>query len=130
VIVNPDFRWCFALATAIALSACDGDDPGVEQTALSSSGSLKTKERSPTAGSVTSNWPTHGRTYGEQRFSPLEQVNAENVRELGLDRFFDIPTHRGIEATPLVIDDVMPEQSQAIKAYIIDRAHALLPGMD
>ena len=84
--------------------------------ALSSLGALKTEERSLAAASVTSNWQTQGRTYGEQRFSPFEQVNAENVRELGLDWFFDIPTHRGIEATPLVIDDVMVEQSQAIKA--------------
>ncbi len=106
-IVNLEFRWCLALATAIALSACDRDDPGVEQTALSSSGPPKTEERSPVPGSFTSNWLTHGRTYGEQRFSPLEQVNDENVSELGLDWFFDIPSDRGIEATPLIIDGVM-----------------------
>lgn len=107
--MNLDIRWFLALATAsaIALSACGKDDPGVEQTAPSSAGPPQTEQRPLPPGSVTSNWLTHGRTYGEQRFSPLEQVNAGNVRELGLDWFFDIPGDRGIEATPLVIDGVM-----------------------
>ncbi|MBU6156218.1 MAG: PQQ-dependent dehydrogenase, methanol/ethanol family, partial [Alphaproteobacteria bacterium] len=26
------------------------------------------------------NWLAHGRTYGEQRFSPLEKINAGNVK--------------------------------------------------
>ena len=30
------------------------------------------------------NWLGHGRTYAEQRFSPLDQVNDSNVGELGL----------------------------------------------
>ena len=36
------------------------------------------------ADSEPQNWLTHGRTYGEQRFSPLDQVNAGNVEKLGL----------------------------------------------
>ena len=30
------------------------------------------------------NWMSHGRTYSEQRFSPLEQINDANVSRLGL----------------------------------------------
>ena len=30
------------------------------------------------------NWMSHGRTYSEQRFSPLEQINDGNVSRLGL----------------------------------------------
>jgi len=30
------------------------------------------------------NWLAHGRTYGEQRYSPLAQINAGNVEKLGL----------------------------------------------
>ncbi|PYU12500.1 MAG: PQQ-dependent dehydrogenase, methanol/ethanol family, partial [Acidobacteria bacterium] len=29
------------------------------------------------------NWMTHGRTYSEQRFSPLNQINDQNVGRLG-----------------------------------------------
>jgi len=53
------------------------------------------------------NWMSHGRTYAEQRFSPLDQVNSENVQDLGLAWSYDLETERGIEATSLVVDGVM-----------------------
>ncbi len=56
------------------------------------------------AGDDSANWITHGRTYSEQRFSPLDGVNAENVGDLGLAWYADMDTARGQEATPLVID--------------------------
>jgi quinohemoprotein ethanol dehydrogenase len=49
-------------------------------------------------------WLTNGRTYDEQRFSPLGQINTGNVKNLGLAWFADLDTARGQEATPLVID--------------------------
>src|SRR5207244_10940943 len=49
-------------------------------------------------------WLTHGRIYDEQRFSPLDRINAANVKDLGLAWFADLDTARGQEATPLVID--------------------------
>ena len=56
------------------------------------------------AASNTQDWLTTGRTYDEQRFSPLEQINAKNVKSLGLAWYADMDTARGQEATPLVID--------------------------
>ncbi|MBZ5627498.1 MAG: PQQ-dependent dehydrogenase, methanol/ethanol family [Acidobacteriia bacterium] len=53
------------------------------------------------------NWMTHGRTYNEQRFSPLKQINYQNVGQLGLAWSYDLDTHRGQEATPIVVDGVM-----------------------
>jgi quinohemoprotein ethanol dehydrogenase len=47
-------------------------------------------------------WLSHGRTYSEQRFSPLSQINDENVTKLGLTWHADLPTRRGIETTPLM----------------------------
>ncbi len=96
-----------ALSAAILLQACESEVEVVEVIAEPSSGLYVTEERLLAAGSDTSNWLSHGRTYDEQRFSPLDDVNAENVAELGLDWFYEFPTKRGIEATPLVIDDVM-----------------------
>ncbi len=52
----------------------------------------------------SANWISHGRTYSEQRFSPLESVNRTNVGELGLAWYADMDTARGQEATPLVLD--------------------------
>lgn len=53
------------------------------------------------------NWLEHGRTYDEQRFSPLDQINDKNVGQLGLDWTLDTDTTRGLEASPIVVDGVM-----------------------
>ena len=53
------------------------------------------------------NWMTYGRTYAEQRFSPLQQITDKNVNQLGLAWYLDLDTRRGQESTPLVIDGVM-----------------------
>lgn len=49
-------------------------------------------------------WLSHGRTYSEQRFSPLAEIDDANVSELGLAWYADLPTRRGIETTPLMAD--------------------------
>lgn len=48
------------------------------------------------------NWMSHGRTYSEQRYSPLPQVDTKNVGALGLAWSYDLQTERGIEATSIV----------------------------
>ncbi len=53
------------------------------------------------------NWLSHGRTYDEQRYSPLASLNADNVADLSLAWYFDTGTTRGLEATPIVVDGVM-----------------------
>ncbi len=53
------------------------------------------------------NWLSYGRTYSEQRYSPLTRINAANADTLRLAWFADFDTARGQEATPLVIDGVM-----------------------
>ncbi|MEM9397892.1 MAG: PQQ-dependent dehydrogenase, methanol/ethanol family [Pseudomonadota bacterium] len=52
-------------------------------------------------------WTKHGLNDAEDRFSPLAQINVDNVDSLGLDWYYDYPTARGKEATPLVIDGVI-----------------------
>lgn len=51
-------------------------------------------------------WALHGRTPDEQRYSPLDRIDASNVADLGLAWSFDLRTTRGVEATPLVVDGV------------------------
>jgi quinohemoprotein ethanol dehydrogenase len=52
-------------------------------------------------------WASVGRTYDEQRFSPLDRINDRNVAELGLAWYADINTERGMEASPLVVGGVL-----------------------
>ncbi|TIX49482.1 PQQ-dependent dehydrogenase, methanol/ethanol family [Alteraurantiacibacter aquimixticola] len=52
-------------------------------------------------------WAHTGLEANEQRFSPLDQINAENVSELGLAWYVDLDTDRGQEATPIVVDGVL-----------------------
>jgi PQQ-dependent dehydrogenase (methanol/ethanol family) len=52
-------------------------------------------------------WMTYGRTYDEQRYSPLAQINRNTVKDLGLTWFADIDTSRGQEATPIVVDSAL-----------------------
>jgi len=52
-------------------------------------------------------WLTYGRTYEEQRFSPLTDVNVETVADLGIAWQKDLDTFHKVEATPLVIDGIM-----------------------
>jgi quinohemoprotein ethanol dehydrogenase len=53
------------------------------------------------------NWPSYGRTYSEQRFSPLSRINADNAPRLGLAWYAELDSDRGQEATPLEIDGVL-----------------------
>ncbi|CCA92076.1 PQQ-dependent dehydrogenase, methanol/ethanol family [Novosphingobium sp. PP1Y] len=64
-------------------------------------------------------WPSYGRTYDEQRYSPLTDINRQNVKDLGLAWFADLDTSRGQEATPLVIDGVIYISTawSKVKAY-------------
>ena len=55
----------------------------------------------------TPDWPTTGVDYAETRYSRLDQINATNVKELGLAWSYNLESTRGVEATPVVVDGIM-----------------------
>lgn len=59
------------------------------------------------ADSEPENWLAHGRTYSEQRYSPLVSIYAGNVDELGLAWATPTGVNRGHEASPIVVDGAM-----------------------
>src|SRR5690554_1680507 len=93
-----------ALAGASLLTACSRD---VEILAADGSPAAVDEARMLAAHEEPGQWLSHGRTYDEQRYSPLDEITSENVSELGLAWFADIPLNRGQEATPIVVDGVM-----------------------
>jgi quinohemoprotein ethanol dehydrogenase len=55
------------------------------------------------AGKSSGEWLTYGLTQAETRYSPLDQINAANVKRLALAWSYDVgPGGGGQEATPLV----------------------------
>ncbi|MGH9237737.1 MAG: PQQ-dependent dehydrogenase, methanol/ethanol family, partial [Vicinamibacterales bacterium] len=94
-------RLVWFLAVCIGLAGCYR--PTEKTASASSTPAAVGAERLVAADSEPGQWMTHGRTYDEQRFSPLDQITTANVTELGLAWFADLDTNRGQEATPIVV---------------------------
>lgn len=75
-----------------------------------------------TSGGDGSDWAAIGRTYDEQRYSPLTDINESNVSQLGIAWFTDLPDLRGQEATPVVVDGVMYLSTAWSKVLAFDAA--------
>src|SRR3954454_15344005 len=56
---------------------------------------------------MSNDWPTIGLDSAETRFSKLHDINADNVKKLGLVWSYPLESSRGVEATPLVVDGIM-----------------------
>jgi quinohemoprotein ethanol dehydrogenase len=74
----------------------------------------------PVAHETHADWPRHGLTAAEQRFSPLEQIDRESVSRLGLTWSYDTRSHRGLEATPIVVDGVLYATSTWSVVFALD----------
>ena len=94
----------FTLLMGSSICSLGGGNDAPKQTGRSAA---VDQVRLTTADAEPGQWMSTGRTYDEQRFSPLQSVNAANIRALALTGYYDIPTHMGQEATPIVVDGVM-----------------------
>ena len=92
------------------------DQPAVPAVSAVTAGRLLAADAEP------GNWMSHGRTYDEQRFSPLDDISRDNVADLGLAWYFDVPTRRGMEATPVVVDGRMYVTGSWSVVYALDAA--------
>lgn len=99
-----------AVTAALLLAACNpgpkaGKVDAVRLTAADADGS---------------NWMSYGRTYSEQRYSPLTQVNTDTVGKLGVAWSHEFDTDRGQEATPLIVDGTLYTTTNWSKVYAFD----------
>ena len=89
-----------------------------------------------TANTATSkDWPTYGLDYAETRFSKLNQITAENVKDIGLMWTYNLESIRGVEATPLVVDGIMYVSAPWSVVHAVDtrtgkRLWTFDPGVD
>jgi len=73
------------------------------------------------------NWLAYGRTYSEQRYSPLSQIDAENISDLGLSWSIDLPDARQLVSTTLAVDGVLyVTGSFSIVTAVDARTHEIL----
>src|ERR1700687_2967855 len=68
------------------------------------------------------NWYTGGGDRDGTSYSPLESINARNVRRLGFAWQYELGTTRGQEPTPIVIDGVMYSSGTWGYVYAVDAA--------
>jgi quinohemoprotein ethanol dehydrogenase len=84
---------------------------------------------------TSKDWPTVGLDYAETRFSKLNQINTDNVKQLGLVWSYNLESLRGVEATPVVVDGIMYESASWSVVHAIDartgkRIWTFDPGVD
>jgi len=96
------FGLVVAAAVAAYLQSGAGTTAASPGTASSGTGALSARHKPNDV-----EWTQHGGNPYEQRYSKLNQVTAENVGQLGLAWYADIPERGGYQSTPLVIDGVL-----------------------
>src|SRR5246500_388021 len=69
---------------------------------------------------ATKDWLSYGLDYSETRFSKLNEINAGNVKNLGLKWTYNLESVRGVEATPLVVDGIMYVSASWSVVHAID----------
>ena len=125
-MIHYNAKLCVAVVAASALAfACKPSKPKEKKVETKAEPAKKSASkvdgaRIQGADSEPGNWLSHGRTYSEQRYSPLKKINRENIGKLGLGWYYDIEVERGMEATPLVIDGRMYTTSAWSMVYALD----------
>jgi PQQ-dependent dehydrogenase (methanol/ethanol family) len=109
------------LSFGLVLSGCDQTETSPPKTDVTSNLIAPVNAaRIINADKTPGEWLSHGRTYSEQRFSPLAKITDENVSQLGLAWYYDLPTKRGIETTPLIADGIMYFTGSWSMVYAMD----------
>ena len=122
------WRSCRASLLVVVVAGCDGAGYPIETALRTIPAADLAREatasvddaRLEAADSEPGNWLAHGRDYGEQRFSPLDEIDASNVAALGLAWTYDTGRGRGHEATPIVVDGILYLTSSWSIVHAID----------
>jgi quinohemoprotein ethanol dehydrogenase len=85
-----------------------------------------TRERLLAADGEPESWLTGGRDWRQSYYSPLTDINAENISELGYAWGYDLDFSSTLEATPIVVDGVMYTSGNAGFVFALDAASGAL----
>jgi len=79
-----------------------------------------TRERLLNIGAEPGQWLTEGRDFGKSHFSPLDQINRDNITDLGFAWEYRTGTHRGMEANPIMVDGVLYTSGTTGRVYALN----------
>jgi len=113
-----------ALSVIIAgiLLACSNPaaDKPVAAKAAVASPAAAVQARLEKGTSDSSQWPSYGGSYNEQRFSPLTAINDTNVKQLGLAWYGDYDSNQNQHGSPLYADGVIYVSASRNHLYAFD----------
>ncbi|MBX5461759.1 MAG: PQQ-dependent dehydrogenase, methanol/ethanol family [Steroidobacteraceae bacterium] len=107
-------RLIFGLVVAAGVAAYSQSGAAT----AASAGTTGASTGAAAAGNVQ--WVRHGGDPNEQRYSELKQVTVDNVKQLGLAWFAEIPERGGYQSTPLVVDGVLYMTAPWSSLYAFD----------
>lgn len=117
-----------ALLAASVLVAChrapppsSASPPKTASATQSSAGAVDAK-RLGAADTEPGSWLIAGRDLAGDYHSRLADINASNVARLGFAWDYHVGTHRGLEATPLMVDGVLYFTGNFGRVYALDAA--------
>jgi quinohemoprotein ethanol dehydrogenase len=120
--------------TMALLAGCQQDDSSNQQSAAPSATSqpaAATQQqitgranvndaRLQNAANEPGQWLMVGGTYDERHYSPLDEINRDNLDQLGLAWFADYDTNLSQQGTPLYVDGVIYVSTAWSKVYAFD----------
>lgn len=92
-------------AVTAALTGCHGCGSAASRDRSPPGAAARTSTQVVDA-STGDDWPGYGRTYGQQHFSPLSEINAGNAAKLGLAWSMDLPAENSV-TEPIEIGGVL-----------------------
>lgn len=115
--LKPFFLMAFAFAGAMIFLACTRADNLVRP---------GTVNAARVADDDGANWLLNGRTFDESHFSPLKQVDQQNISTLGLAWYLDVDSAAGLVSEPIVVDGIAYVSAPLSKVYAVDAASGKL----
>jgi quinohemoprotein ethanol dehydrogenase len=111
------------IVCSLLLGACGGhSSQGSAQAGKQLQFAQLDERRLSNAAHEPDQWFTPGRDIAGTYYSPLADINDQNVDRLGFAWNYQLGTRRGLEATPVVVDGVMYTTGNWGRVYALDAA--------
>ncbi len=95
------------ILAASLLAACQGEEASQRPPVESPGAGNVTEARVLNEAAAGDNWFLKGGDFSGQHYSPLAEIDASNVSDLGLAWATDLPIPDGVSTTPIVVDGVV-----------------------